>query len=223
MYDAAGQEVWSATIDVYGDLREVQGDRQACPFRWPGQYEDAETGLYYNRFRYYDPEAGEYTSRDPLGFLGGPRPHAYVSDPLTLIDPLGLACTTPEEEERQKLAYSFYREAGFTASRAWSHMKGIDLSRPVERTTIPAGATLAQHVLNGKIGNYFSEPGISPTNLGINPASRVETPMTSTREVSALKSTAAPINDTWTTPGSPFQTSGGAIQLFVPDNGGFVP
>ena len=71
MYDAAGNKAWSASIDAYGDLRDVEGDRQSCPFRWPGQYEDAETGLYYNRFRYYDPAAGEYVSRDPIGFMLG--------------------------------------------------------------------------------------------------------------------------------------------------------
>ncbi|HAA67836.1 MAG TPA: hypothetical protein DCE55_01735 [Planctomycetaceae bacterium] len=42
-------------MSIYGDLRNLTGDRHTCPFRWPGQYEDAETGRYYNRFRYYDP------------------------------------------------------------------------------------------------------------------------------------------------------------------------
>ena len=73
MYDAAGAEVWSATIDTYGDLRDVQGDRAACPFRWPGQYEDPETGLYYNRWRYYDPQAGGYCSSQS-GQPGGRLP-----------------------------------------------------------------------------------------------------------------------------------------------------
>ena len=66
MLDGAGQTVWSADIGVYGELRNVVGEKQACPFRWPGQYEDEETGLYYNRFRYYDPESGEYVSQDPI-------------------------------------------------------------------------------------------------------------------------------------------------------------
>ena len=75
----------------FGDLRNVEGDRFACPFRWPGQYEDAETGLYYNRFRYYDPDSGQYTSQDPIRLRGGAHLYAYVPDPLTWIDPLGLA------------------------------------------------------------------------------------------------------------------------------------
>jgi RHS repeat-associated protein len=67
------------------------GEKQACPFRWPGQYEDEETGLYYNRFRYYDPESGEYVSQDPIGLRGGMAFCAYVRDPLKLIDPFGLS------------------------------------------------------------------------------------------------------------------------------------
>ncbi len=72
MADAKGEAVWSTQYSVYGDLRSLKGARHACPFRWPGQYEDVETGLYYNRFRYYDPEAGQYTSHDPIGLAGGP-------------------------------------------------------------------------------------------------------------------------------------------------------
>jgi RHS repeat-associated protein len=99
MLDDAGRKVWSAEIDGYGQLRALElaagFDRQACPFRWPGQYEDAETGLYYNRFRYYDPEAGQYVSRDPLGLHAGLAAYAYVDDPLTQVDVFGLAAGPP--------------------------------------------------------------------------------------------------------------------------------
>jgi RHS repeat-associated protein len=91
MLDNAGQTVWSADIGIWGELRNVGGEKQACPFRWPGQYEDEETGLYYNRFRYYDPESGEYASQDPIGLGGGPLLYGYVADPLGWFDPLGLA------------------------------------------------------------------------------------------------------------------------------------
>jgi RHS repeat-associated protein len=92
MLDARGVEVWSAEIDTYGVLRDLRGERSACPFRWPGQYEDVETGLYYNRFRYYEPEAGQYASQDPIRLGGGFALHGYVHDPLSESDPLGLAC-----------------------------------------------------------------------------------------------------------------------------------
>jgi RHS repeat-associated protein len=90
MYDAAGNVHWSATVGAYGDLRDVTGDEVACPFRWPGQQEDAETGLYYNRFRYYEPAGGIYLSRDPLRLRGGMRCYGYVSDTVRFLDPYGL-------------------------------------------------------------------------------------------------------------------------------------
>lgn len=94
MLDADGRRVWSAELGAYGQLRSLETatghTRASCPFRWPGQYEDAETGLYYNRFRYYDPQAGQYTSRDPIGLRGGLRLYAYVADPLRHIDVFGM-------------------------------------------------------------------------------------------------------------------------------------
>jgi RHS repeat-associated protein len=104
MLDADGRTVWSADIGIYGDLRNVTGDKQACPFRWPGQYEDEETGLRYNRFRYYDPESGEYVSQDPIGLDGGCPLHAYVPDPLTEFDPFGLAVCGLQKRSPAKVA-----------------------------------------------------------------------------------------------------------------------
>ena len=64
------------------------------PFRFPGQYEDEETGLYYNRYRYYMPNEGIYTQRDPIGLAGGnPTVYGYVFDTLKHTDPFGLRCT----------------------------------------------------------------------------------------------------------------------------------
>jgi RHS repeat-associated protein len=63
------------------------------PFRYQGQYEDVETGLCYNRFRYYDPQQGNYISQDPIGLAGGnPTLYGYVKDPNIWVDPFGLEC-----------------------------------------------------------------------------------------------------------------------------------
>jgi RHS repeat-associated protein len=48
-------------------VRQGKGRAQDCPIRYQGQYEDVEIGLYYNRFRYYDPENGQYISQDRVG------------------------------------------------------------------------------------------------------------------------------------------------------------
>ncbi|MCO6565730.1 MAG: AHH domain-containing protein [Apibacter sp.] len=61
------------------------------PSRQPGQYEDVETGLYYNRFRYYDSNTGTYISQDPIGLAGNnPNFYAYVHDSNAWVDPFGL-------------------------------------------------------------------------------------------------------------------------------------
>ena len=63
------------------------------PFRQLGQYEDDETGLYYNRFRYYDPNTGGYISQDPIGLAGkNPTLYGYVYDCNKEVDSFGLDC-----------------------------------------------------------------------------------------------------------------------------------
>jgi len=91
LYDRGGRRTWQAQLDSYGGVREGRGKPQDCPFRYQGQYEDTETGLYYNRFRYYDPEVGSYISQDPIGLEGGMAAYAYVPDPTSWVDPFGLS------------------------------------------------------------------------------------------------------------------------------------
>jgi RHS repeat-associated protein len=140
MYDSGGDEVWSADVDIYGALRDVHGERSACPFRWPGQYEDAETGLYYNRFRYYDPDAGEYISQDPIRLLGGRAFHSYVLDPLAWLDPLGLSSG---------------------AGRDHVTYRGIKGGKPYTGyASAPSGEGLTpQEIVGRRYGNDFSEFG----------------------------------------------------------------
>jgi RHS repeat-associated protein len=62
-------------------------------FRHQGQYHDSETGLCYNRHRYYNPDSGNYLSQDPIGLNGGIALYAYVHDPNNWIDVFGLTGT----------------------------------------------------------------------------------------------------------------------------------
>lgn len=88
--DKTGITVWSAVVSAFGEMKDVEGDADICPFRWPGQYEDIETSLFYNRFRYYSPSIGQYISQDPIRLLGGLNFFAYTHDPLVWIDIMGL-------------------------------------------------------------------------------------------------------------------------------------
>ncbi|WP_437782823.1 DUF6531 domain-containing protein [Sorangium sp. So ce1097] len=90
MYDETGQLVYCMQLDLFGAPTLEAGAPGDCPWRWPGQYEDPETGLYYNRYRYYSPELGLYISEDPLRTGAGLHLYTYAADPLVSIDPLGL-------------------------------------------------------------------------------------------------------------------------------------
>jgi RHS repeat-associated protein len=85
---ANGAVVWSGAYDAFGNC-EVGVETVVSNLRLPGQYYDAETGLYYNLNRYYDPKIGRYLQPDPAG--DGLNPYAYVGgNPVNAIDPLGL-------------------------------------------------------------------------------------------------------------------------------------
>src|SRR5690606_28553357 len=77
----------------YGEVASCEGEVGFIPFRFQGQYEDVETGLYYNRFRYYAPEEGMYISQDPIGLAGNnPNFYGYVLDSNVEVDIFGLDC-----------------------------------------------------------------------------------------------------------------------------------
>ena len=95
-YDEEGREVWYRRLDMNGKvLEETQPGLTlegyvSIPFLFQGQYYDHETGLAYNRFRYYDPELGRYISEDPIRLAGGVALFGYVEDVNSWLDILGL-------------------------------------------------------------------------------------------------------------------------------------
>ncbi|WP_225977177.1 RHS repeat-associated core domain-containing protein [Paracidovorax avenae] len=88
----AGLVTWAATYHAWGAVREEYDPHGiGQDIRFQGQQFDAETGLHYNRFRYYDPMLGQYVTQDPIGLSGGLAAYCYASNkPLRFIDPLGL-------------------------------------------------------------------------------------------------------------------------------------
>ncbi|WP_275938034.1 RHS repeat-associated core domain-containing protein, partial [Cronobacter malonaticus] len=93
---AGGEIAWRAEYRAWGNTLRVEhietrdGEPVYQPLRYQGQYFDAETGLHYNRFRYYDPDAGRFISQDPIGLAGGINLYQYAPNPLVWVDPLGL-------------------------------------------------------------------------------------------------------------------------------------
>lgn len=130
-------------------------------------------------------------------------------------------------------AQALYAKQGWPQGRIDSHLQGIDFSRPVKVVDLPDQTKLSQwQVPGGPQGNYFAGAETTPSELGISPVghdpnlgavSKIQTDYISTRSTPALRSTAASVDDTWSSPYATAQTPGGGTQYFVPDQGAFVP
>ena len=97
MFNPQGKRTWrKPPSSLWGlPLLESWESKQAEPLNpnllFAGQYFDQESGLAYNRFRYYDPQSGCYLKSDPIGLAGGETPYGYVHNPWDWLDPFGLA------------------------------------------------------------------------------------------------------------------------------------
>ncbi|QFS58266.1 type IV secretion protein Rhs [Pseudomonas chlororaphis subsp. aurantiaca] len=95
----SGEIMWSAKYRAYGNLAALDVSEIDNPLRFQGQYFDTETGLHYNRHRYYNPSSGRFLTPDPIKLAGGVNNYQYVPNPTGWVDPLGLAskqCDGPE-------------------------------------------------------------------------------------------------------------------------------
>ncbi|MEX5550371.1 RHS repeat-associated core domain-containing protein, partial [Pseudomonas pergaminensis] len=86
-----GEIVWSAHYRAYGEITRLDIGKVDNPLRFQGQYFDQESGLHYNRHRYYNPDVGRYLTQDPVKLAGGVNAYQYVPNPTGWVDPLGLS------------------------------------------------------------------------------------------------------------------------------------
>ena len=98
MTDHSGAIIWKAQYKAWGECKVEKvkpnffenSEIISNNIRFQGQYFDEETGLHYNRYRYYSPYVGRFVSKDPIGILGNYNTYVYTNNPLLKIDPLGL-------------------------------------------------------------------------------------------------------------------------------------
>lgn len=144
--DVAGAVAWEGEVDPFGVVRVAHGG--GVSLRFPGHYHDPETGLHYNRFRYYSPELGRYVSADPLGVAGGINLYAYPGNPVEKVDVDGLmaskgqACPTsaPTETANPKP-----QKPRFTLSRTPPPSKSGPNAQQPQRLTVDKGPQTVTH------------------------------------------------------------------------------
>ena len=120
--------------------------------RFQGQYFDQETGLHYNRFRYYDPDVGRFVSQDPIGLAGGANNYQYAPNPAGWTDEFGLICKP--SLIRYKPRDELKADAGSrqdAIDRAWALEKElVELTGQGTRNWSPSEI---QSILNTPLGN----------------------------------------------------------------------
>lgn len=124
LIDVKGRIAWSAEFDEWGNvLREDNPNNMQQLIRLPGQQWDKETGLYYNRHRYLDPQQGRYITQDPIGWRGEWSLYTYPLNPLKYVDPLGL--------DMQNALGPFVNSPGVQAELTKSMAEYSEAAKPV--------------------------------------------------------------------------------------------
>ncbi|MGF6095001.1 RHS repeat-associated core domain-containing protein [Pseudomonas sp. 18175] len=98
-----GEIVWSAHYRAYGEISRLDVAKIDNPLRFQGQYFDQESGLHYNRHRYYNPDIGRYLTPDPVKLAGGINTYQYAHNPTGWVDPLGLSTCPGADGCKQSL------------------------------------------------------------------------------------------------------------------------
>jgi len=161
--DATGKLIWQARYAAFGQAH-VSSQSFSLNLRLPGQYADAESGLHYNRQRYYDPERGQYLTPDPLGTPNGPNGYAYVNyNPLKYVDPDGLVLFafdgTGNTNDEALLATQ-----GSSLSNVWKFRQAY---ADGDRRYISGVGTLHQDSQYGNIENPWYQGG-DAADMGLN-------------------------------------------------------
>ena len=147
--DDQGAVVWWADrVDPYGRIEVRPGAAVEYNLRWPGHYYDPETGLHYNRYRYYDPGLARYLQSDPIGFEGSPvNLYAYCPNPLVQVDLLGLEHGGRRGRSNRSGENDGQEGAPQRTQRA---ANAVEVS-PVTGKKVKGAATVVEHSVDGQV------------------------------------------------------------------------
>lgn len=116
--DDSGKIVWKVRYRTYGNVAIKEVEEVENNLRFQGQYFDEESGLHYNRFRYYNPNTGQFITQDPIGLLGGVNNYQYAPNPVGWVDPWGLKCKEQQriQKARERQHQMLEDNVGFNVS-----------------------------------------------------------------------------------------------------------
>ena len=153
MSNQTGAIVWKAQYKAWGECKVEQAKSDffenseiiSNNIRFQGQYFDWETGLHYNRYRYYSPYVGRFINKDPIGLLGGSNIYAYAPNPVGWVDQLGLAKTPTRTLQKNWKNYVGCKHTnsdihhGFPEEYAerFKNIAGIDVNNPQYYYNLP--------------------------------------------------------------------------------------
>ncbi|SET59192.1 RHS repeat-associated core domain-containing protein [Thorsellia anophelis] len=132
---------WRVKHNLWGSILKQYSanDDDFCNLRFPGQYLDNESGLHYNRHRYYDPNTAQYLTPDPIGLAGGFNPYGYVHNPTGWTDSLGLigedCCSIKNIDPKTLISRQNNNEMSGSAIKKYAkNMKenGFDVSQSID-------------------------------------------------------------------------------------------
>ncbi|MCP4994319.1 MAG: hypothetical protein GY934_11125, partial [Gammaproteobacteria bacterium] len=174
MLAKSGAVVWEARYGAFGEASIIT-ETVANNLRFPGQYYDDETGLYYNYFRTYDPSTGRYITSDPIGLEGGLNTYRYVGgNPVNFIDPRGLLLDTSAYAAAAGTATGTsvaVASAAVAGAAAVGIVIGIGINYLVETTT---GESVGSHIYNVLNPNdprdkFWIDIGLDPDDYSTEP------------------------------------------------------
>ncbi|VUD41495.1 Putative deoxyribonuclease RhsC [Thalassocella blandensis] len=174
--DDQGKVVWKARYKTYGSLAVKEVDEVENNLRFQGQYFDEETGLHYNRHRYYNPNTGMFITQDPIGLLGGVNNYLYAPNPVQWVDPLGLKCKENRWNTFQKETKGEYANSK-EASQAYQKLKAVDAMdqdiRPNPSSYLPQ-SYIDAHLAKFDSGASYFAPKWALDRFGRDPVGRAD-------------------------------------------------
>ena len=163
------QVVWAARLDPWGNVQEEfnpSGMDQAI--RLPGQHHDRETGLYYNRHRYYDPGIGSYVNQDPIGLAGGVNTFMYPVNPIGWIDPLGLdPSQVPKHGPDLGKIKGWFDKAKDALDWRENYDKGIEVKKNQNKLVCEAEKGFEDQVKNNQITPEAAKSALAAKKFSI--------------------------------------------------------